>query len=80
MIYKKVLASVLLACAFLGANTVHSAEYWVKAGSAGNGQPKKRPSGRLQTLLASARRGDMFHVAQGEYNRRDLKGEFSIYA
>jgi hypothetical protein len=78
MIYKKIIASAFLVCAFLGTNTVHSAEYWVKAGSSGDGKSKASPAARLQPLLASARRGDMFHVAQGEYNGRDLKGEFSI--
>ena len=78
MIYIKILASALLAYTILGVNPVHSKEYWVKAGSSGDGQSKQSPSARLQPLLASAHRGDMFHVAQGEYNGRDLTGEFSI--
>ncbi|HBP17630.1 MAG TPA: hypothetical protein DEA08_07545, partial [Planctomycetes bacterium] len=53
-------------------------EFWVKAGASGNGKAKDTPAGTIIPLLQAARRGDVIHVAQGEYYGRDLKGEFAV--
>lgn len=66
----------LLACAPVSA--VFADEFWIKAGATGDGQSKQTPSGQFSALLAQARRGDVFHVAEGEYNGREDTGEFRV--
>jgi len=61
-----------------GAQSAMISEYWVKAGAAGDGSSKQNPSGKLQELLAGAKRGDVFHVAEGEYYGRSDTGEFAV--
>lgn len=55
-------------------------QFWVKAGASGDGKTKEAPAGELHPILNIARRGDVIHVAQGEYNGRDQKGEFKLEA
>lgn len=61
-----------------GAQSPAVSEYWVKAGAAGDGTSRQNPSGKLHDLLAKAKRGDVFHVARGEYYGRADTGEFAV--
>ncbi len=53
-------------------------EYWAKAGATGDGTSKQNPSGKLHELLDKAKRGDVIHVAEGEFYGRNDTGEFAI--
>lgn len=54
------------------------AEWFVKAGGAGDGQAADKPAGDLAAILALCRRGDLVKVAGGEYHGRGGSGEFCV--
>jgi len=70
--------SVLFTLMLVVSSPAHADEFWIKAGATGNGQSKTTPSSQFIALLQQARRGDVFHVAEGEYNGKDDTGEFRI--
>lgn len=72
------LVGLVAAALVATAGTATADTYWIKAGASGKGKSQEDPAGVLQPLLAKAERGDVFRVAQGEYNGRDLKGEFAL--
>ena len=53
-------------------------EWYVKAGASGKGSSKADPAPVLAPILAAAERGDVIHVAEGEYYGRLDAGEFAI--
>ncbi len=67
-----------LAALALAAAPAPAAEWFVKAGATGNGEAKETPAGDLAAVLKECRRGDVVHVAQGEYLGRANTGEFRI--
>lgn len=75
----KLLARVVVLAALVTA-PAQADQFWVKAGATGDGKTKENPAGELHPVLAIARRGDVVHVAKGEYYGRDQKGEFKVVA
>lgn len=67
-----------LAALALAAAPAPAAEWFVKAGATGNGETKETPAGDLAAVLKECRRGDVVHVAQGEYHGRANSGEFRV--
>ncbi|MGE0710089.1 MAG: right-handed parallel beta-helix repeat-containing protein [Planctomycetota bacterium] len=73
-----VLGCWALALALAASSNASAAEWWVKAGASGKGDSKDAPAGSLADVLEQVTRGDVVHVAEGEYNGKGGTGEFRI--
>lgn len=73
----KTLSVCTLLTLSLGAPAL-ATEYYVKAGASGKGTSKEDAAPVLAPILAAAERGDVIHVAEGEYYGRLDAGEFAI--
>jgi hypothetical protein len=69
----------ILFCAlfFAWSSSLPAADWYVKAGSEGNGS-KESPFGDIWNALDKATRGDVIHVAKGVYNGKGGCGHYSI--
>ena len=58
--------------------TAYSAEVYVKSGASGDGKSAESPMPYLWRAIDKATRGDVIHVAQGEYFSKGESGSFLI--